>query len=786
MKEQMHSSSPIRVTADIRSSNKASRVPSYVAKSTLKETTNSSCLSKDKKDHFGGYDTEHDTPSLLAIVSTDTEEEVSRYDPRRIDKNEYNNDDNISVKNVDANASAQMKMATSSTSPIVVTDEEKDQTKKNSGSMHGRLGGKITRSGISSPGIATIRQRRQQRLQRRELDKELQELEREDDICLENDCKTSGGANDKNLLSVSHTKTIKLLKRHGADRARIPLSTTAGLSAGEGRNIDDAKQVTIHSNENCVSTMGRLRITQRQIPDGKACPSVEKCYPSRQRHKESGETLPFQNHDGHRQHEQRQKEVRMQPHTNSYDRPNEGHDDQDKCAQTNPKEDQNKFNIPGYVNEATSSTTPINIHNTRRIKEALARARSHRRGINESGADKIVHDLRTSCGGECYSGVQLKNHFEIGSEPCSISQISEDESTAAGDDDVTIITYMSETFSDDDEIDEEQLSQLSLPPELQAIAEQMVRSSSKVPSHCDKEESFQTQVEASTFSLSVDKYATAMSLDERNKDKKSLDTRLAGDGYREASVAMPMEGTISSSSALAKQLLEVRQRSRIKLNVYDLIADDTKLDLWGCHFPLGQVFNAVNSSLHSIGTGAYHVGLEINGIEYAYGANKTKGLTGIYTCMPKCSPSYQFRTTIDFGNRLVRRRKMNNAGNQKGEVVDGRQIVRQMATEYLGTDYDLLRKNCCTFAHDGCIRLGISEEEIPSWFHNLAAVGAVTQDATNSTLAPITQLFSSNELDKFADYLNETSLNDRLDAIENGPSEDRPDYEYVADTAYQY
>jgi len=265
-----------------------------------------------------------------------------------------------------------------------------------------------------------------------------------------------------------------------------------------------------------------------------------------------------------------------------------------------------------------------------------------------------------------------------------------------------------------------------------------------------------------------------------------LDTRLDGDGYREASVAIPMEGTITSSSALARQLLEVRQRSRIKLNVYDLIADDTKLDLWGCHFPLGQVFNAVNSSLHSIGTGAYHVGLEINGIEYAYGANKTKGLTGIYTCMPKCSPGYQFRTTIDFGNRLVRRRKISNSGNQKCEVVDGRQIVRGMATEYLGTDYDLLRKNCCTFAHDGCIRLGISEEEIPSWFHNLAAVGAVTQDATHSTLAPITQLFSSNELDKFADYLNETSLNDRLDAIENGPSEDRPDYEYVADTAYQY
>ena len=201
--------------------------------------------------------------------------------------------------------------------------------------------------------------------------------------------------------------------------------------------------------------------------------------------------------------------------------------------------------------------------------------------------------------------------------------------------------------------------------------------------------------------------------------------------------------------------------------------------------PLAQVFNAFNSSLHSIGTGAYHVGLEINGVEYAYGANSTRGSTGIFTCMPKSSPGYQFRTTIDFGNRVVMKYS-NDAGNKNEEAVDGREIVQKMATEYLGTDYDLLRKNCCTFAYDVCIRLGISEKEIPSWFHNLAAVGAVTQDAANYTLAPITQLFSGNELDKFTEYLNETSLNDKLEAIQDAPSEDKSNREFIADTAYQF
>jgi hypothetical protein len=78
-----------------------------------------------------------------------------------------------------------------------------------------------------------------------------------------------------------------------------------------------------------------------------------------------------------------------------------------------------------------------------------------------------------------------------------------------------------------------------------------------------------------------------------------------------------------------------------------------------------------------------------------------------------------------------------------------------MAGDYMGTDYDLLRKNCCTFAYDACIQLGVSEEEIPSWFFNLASAGAATQDAANSTFAPFTQIFTACELNKFGEYLKD-------------------------------
>ena len=70
-----------------------------------------------------------------------------------------------------------------------------------------------------------------------------------------------------------------------------------------------------------------------------------------------------------------------------------------------------------------------------------------------------------------------------------------------------------------------------------------------------------------------------------------------------------------------------------------------------------------------------------------------------------------------------------------------------MAKEYLGIDYDLLRKNCCTFARDACMRLGIHKDEIPSWFMNLADAGAATQDVAYNTLQPITSMLSCQDDD---------------------------------------
>lgn len=195
----------------------------------------------------------------------------------------------------------------------------------------------------------------------------------------------------------------------------------------------------------------------------------------------------------------------------------------------------------------------------------------------------------------------------------------------------------------------------------------------------------------------------------------------------------------------------------LMLHIYDLIANDTLMELpWGCVFEIGKCFSGMNSALHELGTGAYHVGVEINGIEYAFGSTDIPGRTGIFSCKPKKSPGYQYRTTIDFGQRTVTKCKWkrvprpDNSGEDRIEVekfIDGRQIIKEMIPEYMGTDYDLLRKNCCTFARDVCLRMNVPDEEIPSWFRNLAESGAITQDIAYATVQPLQIVMSNCEDD---------------------------------------
>lgn len=61
------------------------------------------------------------------------------------------------------------------------------------------------------------------------------------------------------------------------------------------------------------------------------------------------------------------------------------------------------------------------------------------------------------------------------------------------------------------------------------------------------------------------------------------------------------------------ELPVTRKINRIRLHIYDLIHKETVMRLpWGCDFPIGKCFQAMNNGLHALGTGAYHCGIEVS------------------------------------------------------------------------------------------------------------------------------------------------------------------------------
>ena len=253
---------------------------------------------------------------------------------------------------------------------------------------------------------------------------------------------------------------------------------------------------------------------------------------------------------------------------------------------------------------------------------------------------------------------------------------------------------------------------------------------------------------------------------EKEQEVARMTARLSTqcDLYERKISSAPPSGTSASTSIRSSSVVP-RPRSRqsssngppdiqtitntVRIHVYDLLAKDAEMELfsWGCHVPIGRCFVAMNDGLHALGSGAYHVGVEVNGLEFAYGANDVPSLTGVFTCRPRRSPGYQYRTTLDFGScSIIGAPPGRSQGSRasppddtpgNSTASDGHRIMQDMAREYLGCDYDLLRRNCCTFARDTCLRLGVAEDEIPTWFLHLASAGADAHDAVTNVEAAV-------------------------------------------------
>lgn len=126
----------------------------------------------------------------------------------------------------------------------------------------------------------------------------------------------------------------------------------------------------------------------------------------------------------------------------------------------------------------------------------------------------------------------------------------------------------------------------------------------------------------------------------------------------------------------------------------------------------------VNGYAYWLGLGVYHSGVQVHGVEYAFGAHEYP-TTGIFEGEPKQCEGFTFRKTVLIGKTDL----------GPAEV---RSLMEELAEIYRGNAYNLITKNCNHFCNDACIRL--TGNPIPNWVNRLAKIGFLCNCVLPATL----------------------------------------------------
>ncbi|XP_022951694.1 deSI-like protein At4g17486 [Cucurbita pepo subsp. pepo] len=115
----------------------------------------------------------------------------------------------------------------------------------------------------------------------------------------------------------------------------------------------------------------------------------------------------------------------------------------------------------------------------------------------------------------------------------------------------------------------------------------------------------------------------------------------------------------------------------------------------------------INGYAYWFGLGVYHSGVQVHGVEYAFGAHE-HSTTGIFEVEPKQCPGFTYRKSILIGRTNLSPREI-------------RSFMEKLAEEYSGNTYHLIMRNCNHFCNDVCLRL--TGKPIPRWVNRLARLG---------------------------------------------------------------
>ncbi|XP_061343264.1 deSI-like protein At4g17486 isoform X2 [Gastrolobium bilobum] len=125
-------------------------------------------------------------------------------------------------------------------------------------------------------------------------------------------------------------------------------------------------------------------------------------------------------------------------------------------------------------------------------------------------------------------------------------------------------------------------------------------------------------------------------------------------------------------------------KTPVYLNVYDL--------------------TPMNGYMYWAGLGIYHSGVEVHGVEYAFGAHDYP-TSGVFEVEPRQCPGFKFRKSIFIGTTSL-------------DPVQVREFIARQSASYNGDTYHLIVKNCNHFCKDICYKL--TGKSIPTWVNRLA------------------------------------------------------------------
>ncbi|KAM0066795.1 putative PPPDE peptidase domain-containing protein [Helianthus debilis subsp. tardiflorus] len=126
----------------------------------------------------------------------------------------------------------------------------------------------------------------------------------------------------------------------------------------------------------------------------------------------------------------------------------------------------------------------------------------------------------------------------------------------------------------------------------------------------------------------------------------------------------------------------------------------------------------MNGYAYWAGLGIFHSGVEVHGVEYAFGAHDYPS-SGVFEVEPRQCPGFKFRKSILIGTTCL----------TPGQV---REFMEHHAANYNGNTYHLIIKNCNHFCNDICYKL--TGKQIPKWVNRLAKLGNNIIPPLNITL----------------------------------------------------